>query len=383
MQWCDIMAFVSGLKQYELQTILKVRKLPIQGEVLVKKGETVTAHTPIARAFVPGNRQIINLGYHLGRTGIDVKLFMYKNQGDYIEAGELIASRKYLKYILFGKREKQFYAPKHGLIEYIFGDGRLVISEPISVELDAYIPGKVKNILENEGAIIETTGGYIQGIFGIGGETYGNLHILTESRDDIITSGSIMPDMAGKIIVGGALVQKEALQKAVEVGVNGIVIGGICDKNLTKFLGYELGVGITGREEIDLTIIITEGFGEIPMEEKTFNILKKYEGTPVSINGTTQIRAGVIRPELIIPKPDSSLLEGSKATEDNQIRNKELKQGTNFKIIREPHFGELGQIINLPIERQKIDTESKVRVLEAELINGKRIVIPRANIELK
>ena len=37
------------------------------------------------------------------------------------------------------------------------------------------------------------------------------------------------------------------------------------------------------------------------MGDRTFNLLKSHDSKFVSINGATQIRAGVIRPEIVIP----------------------------------------------------------------------------------
>ena len=36
------------------------------------------------------------------------------------------------------------------------------------------------------------------------------------------------------------------------------------------------------------------------MGDRTFNLLKSHDSKFVSINGATQIRAGVIRPEIVI-----------------------------------------------------------------------------------
>ena len=72
-------------------------------------------------------------------------------------------------------------------------------------------------------------------------------------------------------------------------------------KTSRNFFGYDLGVAITGSEEIGITLVITEGFGKIPMAQRTFELLKSRTGAKTSINGATQIRAGVVRPEIIIP----------------------------------------------------------------------------------
>ena len=80
-----------------------------------------------------------------------------------------------------------------------------------------------------------------------------------------------------------------------------IISGGMDDEDLKEILGYDLGVAVTGSEHIGTTLIITEGFGDIAMAERTFNLLKEREGSEAAVNGTTQIRAGVMRPEIVIP----------------------------------------------------------------------------------
>jgi len=111
---------------------------------------------------------------------------------------------------------------------------------------------------------------------------------------------------AGKIIVGGSLITYEALEKARKVGVAGIVVGGAKITDLEKVLGYRIGVAITGRENIGFTLVLTEGFGKLPMSKRAFDVFKENDGREAAINGATQVGAGVIRPEVIIPKDEES-----------------------------------------------------------------------------
>ena len=46
------------------------------------------------------------------------------------------------------------------------------------------------------------------------------------------------------------------------------------------------------------------------------------------------------------------------------------------------NFGRLGRVAALPVELQEIETEAKVRVLEVELEDGDKVVLPRANVEI-
>jgi hypothetical protein len=52
------------------------------------------------------------------------------------------------------------------------------------------------------------------------------------------------------------------------------------------------------------------------------------------------------------------------------------------RIIRQPNFGRIGKVTALPVELQDIETEAKVRVLEVELDDGRRVLLPRANVEI-
>jgi hypothetical protein len=204
------------------------------------------------------------------------------------------------------------------------------------------------------------------------------LVLRAEGPDTILEAGMIQASDKGKILLGGSLVTAEALKKAMEVGVAGIVVGGFNDRDLRDFLGYDLGVAITGNEE-GITLVVTEGFGKMRMAHATFELLKSRCGLNASINGATQIRAGVIRPEIIIT------LTGIKTQRDID-KEKEtspgLSIGSRIRAIREPYFGRLGEVMSLPAELRKLETEAMVRVLEARFDDGTTATIPRANVEL-
>jgi hypothetical protein len=185
--------------------------------------------------------------------------------------------------------------------------------------------------------------------------------------------------MKGKVVVGGSFVSSDALVRAKEVGVAGLVIGGIHDKDLRALLGYDLGVAITGTEQVGFTLILTEGFGSIPMAGKTFALLSAHAGQPASISGATQIRAGVIRPEIIIPKQADAAGAQIAATVPQRDG---IRIGDQVRIIRDPLFGKIGEVASLPSDLQKIPTESEVRVMEVRFADGSKAVIPRTNIEL-
>ena len=367
-------AYTPGLKVTAGTIIRKERKLPLSGEILVRQGELVEAETVVAKAELPGNVQLVNVANNLSITPQDIHSYMLKQQGESVAQDEVIASTKGI----FGLFKSQSRSPADGVIESISEiTGQITIREkPIPVEIDAYADGRVVEILPAEGVLVETHASFIQGIFGIGGEEIGDLAIAVDGPDDILTAALIDQKFSGKIIVGGSKVTSDALKKAIDLGVKGVIAGGIDDSDVRDFLGYELGVAITGSEELGITLIITEGFGQIRMANQTFELLTKRTGMKTSINGATQIRAGVVRPEIVIP------IEEDVSVEAIDDESGFLDIGTFVRVIREPHFGELGRVTDLPVELQSLETEAKVRVLEVELEDSQKVILPRANVEI-
>ncbi|MFH0748750.1 MAG: hypothetical protein V1915_02365 [Candidatus Bathyarchaeota archaeon] len=373
-------AYTSGLKRKRSVIIRKTRRLPLPGEVLVKKGDKVSYDTEVARVLIPGKFEVVPAYDDLGvnQESAHLEKYMFKKIGDPVERGEILAHRQ----TFFGLINYTCISPTTGTIEHIADvstlPGQVVIREPPTPRsIYSYIPGTVVEILPKEGAIIETVGSFIQGIFGIGREAHGEICLRVDASDSVLTAEMIEDSCRGKVIIGGASVETKALQKAVEVGVSGIVVGGIKDKDLTTFLGYEIGVAITGQEDVGLTLILTEGFGKVRMAQKSFELLKSCEGQIACINGATQIRASVIRPEIIIP----TQVEHNEIVEKPLFREG-LTLGLPIRVVVPPYFGALGRIVSLPESLQTLEIESKVRVLHVELDNGQTITVPRANVEV-
>jgi biotin carboxyl carrier protein len=366
-------AYTPGLKVVESAVVLKQRRLPLAGEVLVKKGDRVKAQDIVARAFLPGNVETVNVANKLGMPPEDIPKYMTVKVGDRVGKDQVIAAMKQL----FGLFSSKAASPVAGTVETISAvTGQVIVREPpMEVRVSAYIDGDVVEIFGNEGVDVECRGTFVQGIFGIGGEVHGEMKTVARDPKDVLKAEDITPECKGKVVLGGSLATAEALKKAMQVGAVGVIAGGFHDRDLRDFLGFDLGVAITGHEKLGVTLVITEGFGEMPMAGATFELLKSCEGMWASVNGATQIRAGVIRPEIIIPRPGRR--ETAAAGEEGN-----LEVGERIRAIREPYFGKLGVATSLPVELQVLETEAKVRVLGVKFDDGVEAVIPRANVEL-
>jgi hypothetical protein len=369
-------AYTPGLTVSANTVILKTRRLPIKGEVLVQEGEVVQPDTVVARALLPGILQTVRVAQTLGIEPKQIHSVLKVKEGDTVGKDQIIAETKGFLGLFRGIAK----SPVAGTVELISDvTGHVGVRQPPTViDVNAYVQGRVVKILPQEGAVVETQGALIQGIFGVGGERRGTLRMLVSRPDETLTAQHIPDDVAGQILVGGAAVEADAITRAAERGAVGIVAGGIRDTDLIRYLGRDIGVAITGSEDIPLSIILTEGFGAIQMATRTFRLLKSLEGKTASINGATQIRAGVIRPEIIVPLEDPSHLPESPPAREAQT----LDIGSAVRIIREPYFGRLGTVVELPPELMEIESGTHARVLKAELDDGTIAVVPRANVEI-
>lgn len=370
-------AYTPGLTVSPDTVIRRVRRLPLKGEVLAAEGQAVNPEDVVARAQLPGIMQSVKAAGMLGVDPDELAECLLVKVGDTVEKGQVIAKSK----AFFGLMKSECKSPVSGTVETISTvSGNVGVRQPpIPIEVKAYVSGRVAEVMPAEGVVVEAEGALVQGIFGVGGERVGELQVVAQTPADVLTDAQITPGMAGKILIGGANITGAALRRASEVGVTGIVVGGIVDKDLIAFLGYDIGVAITGHENINITLVITEGFGTIPMAQRTFDLLKSLDGKTGSINGATQIRAGVIRPELIVPLPKAAGVQTAAQDRDGEF---ELSVGTPIRVIREPYFGELGAVSALPPQLVTVDSGASVRVLEAKLADGRTVTVPRANVEI-
>ncbi len=365
-------AYTPGLKVTEHAVIKKARRLPLAGEVMVAVGQTLSSLAVVARAELPGKVYPVNVGGQLNILPEDLPSVMLKKEGDRVEKGEPIA----MTAGIFGWFRSTARSPVTGFVESVSKrTGQVMMREaPIPIEVNAYVDGEVVEIFPTEGALVECRGAFAQGIFGLSGEVHGPIRVIAGPNERLTTS-KIGRELAGAVAVGGSLLGIAEYHAAREAGVAAIVVGGMHYRDIKEILGYELGVAITGHEKLGTTVVVTEGFGEIAMAKGTHALLGRLEGKLAAANGATQIRAGVIRPEVIVP------LEPAAAGAVAEVDEMAITMGSLIRVIRAPWFGRLATVVALPSELQKMESETMVRVLRARFEDGTEAVMPRSNVE--
>ncbi len=365
-------SLVPSLILAEKTELVKLRELPLKGKILVQIGQQVIADQIIAEAEMPGDLLVVKL---VEQSGLDLDLVMRNltlKEGEQVEKNQLIFQYK----TFFGLFETNVLAPISGQIEFISQHNAHVGIRGSSkkLKLQAYLAGTVKNIIGEQQVEIVSQATFVQGIFGVGGERFGEIKILHPEMELELLASDIPSDSKDKILVSPNFPTWEALEAVKQSGAAGLILGSIDNQLLTKYLGYELGLPITGGEVLPFTLIITEGFGDLHMSDRYLEILGRLEGSSTAINGATQIRAGAVRPEIIVANTSLKNKRTAKITG--------LEIGAEVKVIRYPYFGMNGKIINLPVNPELIETGAMVRVAELELEDRRVITVPRTNIEI-
>lgn len=368
-------AFTPGLKVQRMGLLRKRRELSARGEILKKIGEQVAHSDIVARATLPGDLQIMRLAERLGITPAEAIRGLKVQVGNQVKVGDLLCEHAGL----FGWFKSHFKSPTAGIVDFVAaGTGHIGIREEARhVELSAYISGEVVQVEAEKSVTIETNAALAQGIFGVGGERIGTLRSLQISPDQPIGVEHIPDGITGAVLFGGRNPNAAALGLASSRGAVGFITGSVDDAALVSFLGYDLGIAMTGDEDISMTLIITEGFGNLAMSQRVHDLLSELEGKSASLNGATQVRAGAVRPEVIV-----SNLERPSMNQTESDEGFALTIGSRVRIIRFPYFGELAKVLALPHALQEIETGALTRVLKAELQNGQIVVVPRANVEM-
>jgi hypothetical protein len=307
----------------------------------------------------------------MGLRSEEVLQGLVVTEGMVVNSGDLMCEHSGL----FGLMRTTFNAPESGVVELISKQtGHVGLRLPSKkLSLKAYLSGSVAK-LENERLIeIQSAGTFVQGIFGVGGERFGVLNVLQVDPSHAITVADIPEQCSGSVLAGGTSPSFEAMSLACERGAVGLITGSIDDGTLKSYLGYDLGLALTGDEDIPMTVILTEGFGRLSFSARVMELLQSLNGLPASINGATQVRAGAVRPEIFVQTADVLA---------QAVPDKVLEPGCMVRVTRNPFFGELARVHELPNDLEVVSSGAKTRVVRLVLQNGEIVTVPRANVEL-
>jgi hypothetical protein len=337
-----------------LVNVRRERILPAPGDVLVKLNERVEPTQVVARADLPGDFRVLSVAHELGVSPTKIQRYMQVKVGDGVRRGQVIAKR----------RSRLVKSPIAGVLASS-GNGRVLVeTPPTPFELRAYISGVVTNVLQNRGVVIETTGAVIQGAWGTGGESFGVLKRLVKSPDKPLRARDIDPSCHGTIVIGGSETTEAVLERAQELQIRGIVIGGLSPELIPLV------------KRCPIPIVATEGIGAIPMSDPVFQLLTTNDGREASISGRVRPRWGVVRPEIVITLPAESLPSAQAQP------GTPLTTGARVRVVRAPYLGQVGTVVTLVDHPRHIETDARVRGAVIDLGQEEPVFVPLVNLEV-
>lgn len=318
------------------QKIIVRRLLPGLGEVLVQRGQTVRALDTVARIESPSGYKIINLAQQLGHD-IDMDAVMRKTVGETVKAHEIIATRKGLF------RQKSVYAEAKGRLVAVEPGWVLLETEHEVTQVQAFVNGTVSRVIANRGVVIETAGAVVQAACGLGGEAHGLFKTMVNSPDESLDPDEIDTHCQNSILLAGRSVDEETLREAEAHEVRGVVVGSL-DAALLAL-----------DPPLELSVVATEGFGDVPMSSYVFNMLRNLAGQELSIRGVTPslerpnaYGLHLHNPPMIIApsskKQSSSLFEGEKPESVPQT----LTIGSRVRVTHGEFLGVISTIDSFP-----------------------------------
>ncbi len=352
------------------------RWLPAPGEIMVRKDSRVEPDDLIGQCSVQGEPVMIDVSGTLGIAPRDVTRQLRRKPGERVTFRDLLARR----------RGRSLLAPVSGTITAVDEATGFVLlnPDPAPASVSAAIRGMVVDVQPQRAVTIASPAAVVQGVAGFGGEQWGVLRLLVTDPADVITADMIDARSAFEVVIGGAGITTEALRKARQEQVKGIVVASIDAEQLRDFWGdrflgnwtqlLQSGTGVSLVED-GPTLLLTEGFGRHPMSRRGFDLLARYDRQEVYLDGMTRLRAPQRRPRLLIPL--ARLADGTPTPEPLR----QVRVDDDVRLLDEAHLGVSGRVQSLN-PNGRLPSGARAATAMVQLEHGEWIEIPQQAVEV-
>jgi hypothetical protein len=338
-----------------LTSIVRERLLPISGTVLVRLNQKVSPNDVIAEANWAREHVLLDVARTLGVSANAAERLVKCKVDDRLAASTEIAAGK-------GLFPHSVVAPRDGRVIIVGGGQVLMEVGDTKMELRAGISGTVIEVIPNRGAVIQTAGALVQGVWGNGRIDSGLMVNLAEKPDDILDAGRMDVSMRGSVILGGMLKSAEVLKAAADLPVRGLILASLYPSLIPQ------------AREMRYPIIVTDGFGPLPMNSAAYKLLSTNAKREVTVNAEAYDRYSGARPEVIITLP---------ATNPPDLREVEtFATGLQVRMRRPPSLGMIGKIVSVKPGLTTLLSGLRAPAAEVKLENGEMVVAPLVNLEV-
>lgn len=339
-----------------LATIIRERTLPVAGKVNVHVNQRVNPTDVIAEASFAREHVLLDVARTFGVSATAADKMIRVKEGDRLAQGALVAEGR-------GLFARSIRAPRAGRVMIAGGGQVLMEVGDTRVELRAGLPGVVTQVLPERGVVIRTAGALIQGVWGNGRIDNGLMVSLLEKPDDVLNASRLDVSLRGSVILGGHVRDLETLKAAAELPVRGLILSSL------------LSPLIVSAYQMRYPVILTDGFGAMPMNSAAFRLLTTNNKREATVNAEHFDRYSGNRPEVIIPLPVS--------TEPPEPNNFEaFSVGQTVRLRRPPNAGMIGSLSSLPAGLSTLPTGLRAPAAEIKLENGETLLVPLVNLEV-
>lgn len=339
-----------------LAIVRRERRLPLAGAIAVRVNQKVMASDVVAEGEAPPRHVFLDLARGLGVPVHEVGRYLRCERGDALEAGEILAGS-------VGMGRRTVRAPSDGIVVSL-SNGRLLFRMHSGViELRAGFPATVVGTDGVQTVLLETTGALIQGVWGNGRSDFGVMRFVGDGPGDRLQADRLDADLRGAILVAGICDHPAPLHQATELAARGIVLGG---------LSSDL-IPLAAR--LPYPVIVTTGFGPLPLDTPTFRLLSSNAGREVALDARKNDPLGGSRPEIVIPLPPTSDAD----LPEDVIP---LKEGVRVRLSRAPYHGAVGVVREMLTRAVDFPSGILARSARVELEGVGLTTVPVDNLEV-
>ncbi len=338
------------------QQICRPFQLPMKGKVLVRTGQRVTMGEPLAEYHLPEKYLEFDVSSGFRMKPARAEDTIKKLVGEEIDTDDIIARTG-------GIFQRIFRTPQAGKVIAIRNGKVMLALGNIRHICRAGYPGLVVELLPDRGAVICTTGSVLQGVWGNGLNACGELAFLGGSEQNPFNQEAITPKMEGKILVTGACLKMELLDRIIDVKPAGLVVS-----SLAPMLKETCA-------EIDFPLMSLAGFGDIQVDEYSEAMILSMMGRQVFLNAHQPDPNSGLKPELIML---------SEEVADNSLFQDEFafRVGARVRLTGKPYTGSVGEIIDLPPNPERYASGLILYSAVVKRSDEQIIRVPLSNIEL-
>jgi hypothetical protein len=179
----------------------------------------------------------------------------------------------------------------------------------------------------------------------------------------VLTADRLDVSMRGSVILAGMVKDAEPLKAAGDLPVRGLILSSLYPSLIPQ------------AREMRYPIIVTDGFGPLPMNSAAYKLLSTNAKREVTVNAEAYNRYTGVRPEIIISLPASSDLPVP-----NEVET--FVPGLQVRMRRPPALGMIGSIVAVKPGQTMLLSGLRAPAAEVKLENGETIVAPLVNLEV-